>query len=441
MAIKDWSTLPANNNSAAPNGWPEGMPANAVNDTGRQMMADVRSWYEEAQWIDFDHIPTFTSSTTFSIAGDVTVTYTRGRRIRCTDATTLYGQITNSSYGAPNTTVTVALDSGSLSVSLSAVAVAALTAANSSVPVETGGGLAMGSDGLRLGSLTGATRGDLYAHSGTDLARMPAGADEWVLSALASQVSGLIYRDRRYDENYFILSNNATDSLKDIDIGAGSKRDGTGTRMITLASGLTKQLDATWAVGTNAGGLQSGVTLTADTWYHGFAILRSDTGVVDAIFSNSIFAPTLPTNYDFSRYIGSVLMDGANNVKAFFQYGPVFWWDISNADLATASMTNPTTVTLSVPPKELLVFGSGTTSNSGGTGGSLGLRHPSWTSILPSVSGGPGLHIGGGSAGVIQGNFWVAQCDSSGQVEVNSNYITGTNTAYVTALGWLDLDL
>lgn len=40
-AVTTWSTSPSSNNSAPPNGWPEGMAAAAVNDTARQMMADL----------------------------------------------------------------------------------------------------------------------------------------------------------------------------------------------------------------------------------------------------------------------------------------------------------------------------------------------------------------------------------------------------------------
>lgn len=41
MPVTSWSTSPSSNNAAPPNGWPEGMAAAAVNDTARQMMADL----------------------------------------------------------------------------------------------------------------------------------------------------------------------------------------------------------------------------------------------------------------------------------------------------------------------------------------------------------------------------------------------------------------
>lgn len=42
MAISDWSTTPANNNAAPPTGAPEGMAAASVNNTMREMMADIK---------------------------------------------------------------------------------------------------------------------------------------------------------------------------------------------------------------------------------------------------------------------------------------------------------------------------------------------------------------------------------------------------------------
>ncbi len=122
MAIKSYSTTPGSNNSASPNGAPEGMAPSGVNDTIRQIMADIRSDYDGREWRDWGHTVTYASATTFTIPTDVTSIYTTDRPIRCTDATTLYGKVSSSSYGAPNTTVTVVLDSGNLSASLSAVA-------------------------------------------------------------------------------------------------------------------------------------------------------------------------------------------------------------------------------------------------------------------------------------------------------------------------------
>lgn len=123
MPIKDYSTTAANNTLTPPNGAPEGMAAGLVNNTIRQVMADTRSWYESGGWCDLGHVPTFVSTTSFTIPTDVTAFYTAGRRIRMYGPImgTFYGFITASTYLAPNTTVTVVLDSGALTSNLSRV--------------------------------------------------------------------------------------------------------------------------------------------------------------------------------------------------------------------------------------------------------------------------------------------------------------------------------
>jgi hypothetical protein len=136
MPISNWSTTPGNNNSAPPNGAPEGWASNMVNDTIRQQMADHKTQWLEAEWFNHgDSGLSRASATTFKLTGDVTARYLANRRIKCNDASTLYGSITTSSYLAPDTTVTVSLDSGSLTASLTAVALGILSPSNQSIPV------------------------------------------------------------------------------------------------------------------------------------------------------------------------------------------------------------------------------------------------------------------------------------------------------------------
>lgn len=134
MPISAWSTTPASNNSAPPNGAPEGMTPSSVNDIMRQQMADHKTQWLDAAYFNQGDTPSRASAATFKIATDVTATYVKGRRIKCLDSSTLYGTITASSYGAPDTTVTVGLDSGSLTASLSSVALAILSSSNMALP-------------------------------------------------------------------------------------------------------------------------------------------------------------------------------------------------------------------------------------------------------------------------------------------------------------------
>lgn len=130
MGIKSYSTTPASNTSL----FPENMAPSSVNDSARQVQADVRAWYENAQWTDLGDSPSRASASTFKITGDVTTTYEVNRRIKCYDASTLYGTISSSSYSNPDTTIGVTLDSGSLTASLTSVAVSILTPTNQSLP-------------------------------------------------------------------------------------------------------------------------------------------------------------------------------------------------------------------------------------------------------------------------------------------------------------------
>ena len=143
------------------------------------------------------------------------------------------------------------------------------------------------------------------------------------------------------------LANNSGDAANDLDIATGVAVDSTNARTITLASGLTKRLDAGWAVGTNQGGLDTGSV--ANTTYHVWLIMRSDTGVVDVLLSASASAPTMPSSYDLKRRIGSIVRI-AGSIKAFSQYGDDFVWSAPVLDI---SMSNPgtaaLTATLSVP--------------------------------------------------------------------------------------------
>jgi hypothetical protein len=73
-------------------------------------------------WLSFSATPTQASTTTFTVAGDETAFFQVGRRIKAIDASDLYGTITARTFSSV-TTVTVLLDSGVLSASLSAILV------------------------------------------------------------------------------------------------------------------------------------------------------------------------------------------------------------------------------------------------------------------------------------------------------------------------------
>lgn len=145
------------------------------------------------------------------------------------------------------------------------------------------------------------------------------------------------------------LSNNGSDANNDIDIATGEAVDNSTSVLMQLSSSLTKRLDASWAVGTNQGGLDAG-SKAASTTYHVWLIRRPDTGVVDALFSTSATSPTMPTNYTQKRRIGAVRTDGSGNILAFSQVGDQFLWRNVNTDVNVTNFgTTATNFTLTVP--------------------------------------------------------------------------------------------
>ena len=96
-----------------------------INDTGSTTVSE---------WVASGTTVTQASSTTFTVVGDQRTLFHVGRRLQLTDTTTLYGEITATAFGSPNTTVTVKLDSGTLSTSLSACAYSITSAINTSAP-------------------------------------------------------------------------------------------------------------------------------------------------------------------------------------------------------------------------------------------------------------------------------------------------------------------
>jgi hypothetical protein len=151
-----------------------------------------------------------------------------------------------------------------------------------------------------------------------------------------------------------ILSNDPTDPAKDIGIAAGAVRDDGDAADIKLSSALIKKLDASWAVGTNQGALDGTESVAgtpdADTWYHIWAIKRSDTGIVDILASESATSPTMPTNYDLKQRIGAILFDSTPNIVGFIQTHDTFKFKTPDSHFWDSSPpTTAQTVTCTVP--------------------------------------------------------------------------------------------
>jgi hypothetical protein len=125
------------------------------------------------------------------------------------------------------------------------------------------------------------------------------------------------------------LSNNTSDSEHDIDIAVGEARDTADGVDLTISTTFTKKIDATWASGSGNGGLASGVSLSADTWYHVY-LVELDAGGTDAGFDTATNAANLVATSGVAsayRRIGSVLTDSSSNILGFTQFEDEFIFD------------------------------------------------------------------------------------------------------------------
>jgi len=123
--VYTWSTT-ASENISANTGivWDTGMAPVTVRTSSRQVMADIRTQWNDASWFQYGNgsksvAATYASSTSVTIGGSVdsTAYWHAGRRVKAVGASTgtIYGKVSSSSYSAPNTTVNFTWDSGSLS--------------------------------------------------------------------------------------------------------------------------------------------------------------------------------------------------------------------------------------------------------------------------------------------------------------------------------------
>jgi hypothetical protein len=114
----------------------------------------------------------------------------------------------------------------------------------------------------------------------------------------------------------FYTTRNATDTTNDVDISAGQCWDTTRTAFLQ-GSAMTKQLDANWAAGTNAGMLDTG-TVSSSEGYHIYAMISDVDGSVDylaSLQSTWTAVSAKPTNYTKGQIIGFIYRDSAPSIR------------------------------------------------------------------------------------------------------------------------------
>lgn len=226
------------------------------------------------------------------------------------------------------------------------------------------------------------------------------------------------------------LSNNATDATNDIDIAPGeAASDDTTPVLMALASSLTKRLDATWAVGDGDGGRDAG-SIADGVWYV-WLIQRSDTGVIDALFSLSKTAPTMPSGYDRKRRIGCIIRASAA-IKAFKQTGDRF--DLTPAipdGVSVPISTTQQSLNVSLPPEMIGLFRV-RLSPAAGAGINLII-----SGVSISANANEASLAGNSTAGAVAGEFAVP-VTGSGQILHRCAGTVGASNMVLTSYGWID---
>lgn len=108
-----------------------------------------------------------------------------------------------------------------------------------------------------------------------------------------------------------------TDTDHDINYGVGYCRNSANDDDINLSSAITKQIDATFAEGDDAGGLFSGASLSNGATIHAFAITKDADGTVDVGFDTSISGANVNTGWTIERRIHSFVLDASQNIIPF----------------------------------------------------------------------------------------------------------------------------
>jgi len=246
------------------------------------------------------------------------------------------------------------------------------------------------------------------------------------ISASASAISGLV-------------PSNAADADHDITISTGQARDSAGAKTLTLSSAITKQLDAAFVEGNDAGGLFTG-TIAADTTYHLFIIQKDSDGSIDAGFDTSLTAANIPTGFTAFRRVGSFETNSSSNLVGFTAIeaggGSIYVnLDARATDVDTTSPgTSAVLATLSIPQDfEVLVHLDVMLRDNTGT--AILITSPQADDVAPNTTN---ADISASTANDVNSINCDRLTNTVGQIRYRSNTASGLTTFKIFTLGWTD---
>jgi hypothetical protein len=235
------------------------------------------------------------------------------------------------------------------------------------------------------------------------------------------------------------IANNTTDANNDIDFSTGAIADSTGEYLLENGSTLVKQLDAAWAVGTNAGGLFSG-TKAINTTYHCFLIRKDSDGSIDAGYDTSVSAANIPAGYTAYRRIGSILTDGSGNILAFTQVRDHFFLGATSYDVNTLNPgTSAITLTLTIPTGLNIRALFNLYLDSGSAAPVFGyVSSPHSPDETPSGAGAPMCNLLSYTSSDFTAHLFDIMTNTSGQVRYRLSSSASDTSVRGATLGWID---
>jgi hypothetical protein len=220
-------------------------------------------------------------------------------------------------------------------------------------------------------------------------------------------------------------------------VSAGSAADSTNASTMNLPSAFTKTT-STWALGTGAGGLDTGV-IASGTWYHPYLIQRPDTGLVDVLFSLSATTPTLPANYTLFRHLGVPLKtDGSAHWIAIIHNGDNVRWVTPVADFVAQApgVTTRVARTLTVPTG-LVVFPNFLAQSAAGGSGTVSYLFTSLDEADSTINGSNGFfHLTAAASNFSVNSVELSTLHTNTSAQIGQK-ASGTDSSFwLNTLGW-----
>lgn len=210
------------------------------------------------------------------------------------------------------------------------------------------------------------------------LVQFDGGLNKWLV--IAKPVSPIV--NQRFIAGMELSKD--TDDDHDMLIKAGQCANEGATEYLTLDSDLTKQIDATWAEGDDAGGMFTGSVGNSTTYYI-WLIKKTADGTVDAGYDTSSTGANAPSGWTAERLLGLVRTDSSANLDDIVHYRQDYKLFESGYKAISTSSETPYAHLLGKEPDHLWGKMLCTSDNIGWTAGEVcyvSLPHWGYTSAI-----------------------------------------------------------